>query len=613
MSDFNTNDCTRREFLRLSWTVAAGVALPPALSGCFGGDDGTTTPKLPETFVEPPMLSSVNGKLDVTLNLTYLKTTLNGKSVTLRNWAGSIPAPTLRVNVGDTLRVLVNNLLPPNPPSTEPAMHLRYPNSTNLHTHGLHVTPGLVRPGVYGDYVMDDPNLGVQPGETRQHEYAIGLGHPPGAYWYHPHLHGSSAMQVGSGMAGTILIKGAIDQVPEIAAARERVFVFQAPIYDASGTLEDFSLVADNGGEDIPLTGVPLGEPPFLINGVRRPRLLMYTGEVQNWHFVNAAIFKFLNLSLDGHALHVYSLDGNTRSTLKPIGPIKPDPNSFTQEGVVLAAANRASVLVQAGAPGTYLLRTLNFPLGGPLPGGNGIPGAKLLDDVVAELVVLDTPLPMSLPTRLLPVPKALAPITDQELAAAGGLKRTIVFRAVNNPNPDPAFKPPHKLPITGLPASLVVHPGTELNDWIYQGLNSLGQPNTLSDTVLGVGNTSDLSSPNPVPPGELIEIIPFQSHRAKRQTVTLGSVEEWTVYNMNVIRHPFHIHVNPCWVVKVSDKPTAEPYWADTIALPPGTPKAPGSITFRSRFEDFKGQYVMHCHMLAHEDMGMMQMVEVV
>ena len=218
-----------------------------------------------ETFVEPATLRSANGELEVTLALAYARTELDGKAVTLRSMNQSIPAPTLRVNVGDRLRIRVVNQLPANPMSTEPAGHLRFPNSTNLHVHGLHVSPGLVSPGVYGDYVMDDPQLGVQPGETRQHEYRIGLDHPPGAYWYHPHLHGSSAMQVGSGMAGALIIKGAIDHVPEIAAAVERVFVLQASVCDAAGTLESFGQVAD----------IPGSEPPFLINGVRRPRLVV--------------------------------------------------------------------------------------------------------------------------------------------------------------------------------------------------------------------------------------------------------------------------------------------------------------------------------------------------
>ena len=304
MTDTKRNQYSRRDFLQFSWTLGAGLALPPVLYGCGSGGGGSSLAPLPEeTFVQPQVLASVNGRLDVTLTLAYLRTTLDNKAVNLRSMFGSIPAPTLRVNVGDTLRVLVDNRLPPNPPSNQPAKHLRYPNSMNLHTHGLHVNPGLVshNPDVYGDFVMDDPNLGIQPGRTRQHEFAIRPDHPPGAYWYHPHLHGSTAMQVGSGMAGAILIKGAIDQVPEIAAAQERVFMFQAPISDASGMLESFSQVADNGGIAAPNDSVPSGEPPFLINGVRRPRLVMRRGEVQNWHFVNAAIFKFLNLSLDGH------------------------------------------------------------------------------------------------------------------------------------------------------------------------------------------------------------------------------------------------------------------------------------------------------------------------
>jgi FtsP/CotA-like multicopper oxidase with cupredoxin domain len=108
-------------------------------------------------------------------------------------------------------------------------------------------------------------------------------------------------------------------------------------------------------------------------------------------------------------------------------------------------------------------------------------------------------------------------------------------------------------------------------------------------------------------------EFIPFQSSRALKQTVALGSVEEWTLFNMNPIRHPFHIHINPFQVVRINGAPI-DPYWADTIALPNnGSPANPTSVTFRTRFRDFAGTYVMHCHMLTHEDMGMMQTIVVV
>ena len=115
---------------------------------------------------------------------------------------------------------------------------------------------------------------------------------------------------------------------------------------------------------------------------------------------------------------------------------------------------------------------------------------------------------------------------------------------------------------------------------------------------------------------------IPFQSKKAITQTVALNAVEEWTIVNFNNIRHPFHIHVNPMYIVAVNGKRLAEPYWADTVPMPfndnappPGTdtPATVTSVTFRMRFLHFTGRYVMHCHMLVHEDMGMMQGVTVV
>ena len=90
-------------------------------------------------------------------------------------------------------------------------------------------------------------------------------------------------------------------------------------------------------------------------------------------------------------------------------------------------------------------------------------------------------------------------------------------------------------------------------------------------------------------------------------QTVALNAVEEWTINSLNDYPHPFHIHVNDSYVVKVNDE-AITPFWADTLPVPPK-----GSITFRMRFTEFTGKYVWHCHALDHEDLGMMQLVEVV
>ena len=292
-------------------------------------------------------------------------------------------------------------------------------------------------------------------------------------------------------MAGALLIKGDIDRVPEIANAVERVFLFQAPISDAAGMFESFTQAAD----------VPLVEPPFLINGVRRPKLVMRRGEVQNWHLINASIFKFLNLSLDSHALNVYSLDGNPRARLRPIGPF-PTPAPSNTTGVVLAPGNRASVLVQAGVAGTYYLRTLRFE--------TGINESILAEDMLAEVLVVDDARPMALPTGALPVPSVLDTISDAELASGGGLKRSIVMRFVSldaNLNPPPG---------------VIVNPGSERDDWVYRTDRT-----SIANEVFALGSASGQASSAPGMPGELI---PYQSSRAQKQLVALGSVEEWTI-----------------------------------------------------------------------------------
>ncbi len=82
-------------------------------------------------------------------------------------------------------------------------------------------------------------------------------------------------------------------------------------------------------------------------------------------------------------------------------------------------------------------------------------------------------------------------------------------------------------------------------------------------------------------------------------------------------VDHPFHIHQNPCWVlrIEVPDQDgnlvniLEEPRWQDVIPIP----RNRGRVVFRSRFPDYVGLYVNHCHILLHEDNGMMQAIEAV
>jgi FtsP/CotA-like multicopper oxidase with cupredoxin domain len=104
--------------------------------------------------------------------------------------------------------------------------------------------------------------------------------------------------------------------------------------------------------------------------------------------------------------------------------------------------------------------------------------------------------------------------------------------------------------------------------------------------------------------------------HAVIDQTMELNDCEEWKVENTTTIPHPFHIHVNPFQVIEVFD-PGASPdpiklpapyVWWDVFAIPPN-----GYFKMRSRFADFTGKFVIHCHILGHEDRGMMQVVEVI
>ncbi len=94
---------------------------------------------------------------------------------------------------------------------------------------------------------------------------------------------------------------------------------------------------------------------------------------------------------------------------------------------------------------------------------------------------------------------------------------------------------------------------------------------------------------------------------------VELDAVEEWTLENESEFPHPIHIHVNPMYVFEIKGEDPLDytldlPFWADTIQVPPN-----GHVKIRMRFKDFTGTYPLHCHLLYHEDGGMMQHVKVV
>lgn len=563
---------TRREALQWVFGLSAGTAVA-SLAGCGGGSSATE-----DTLPDPQVLTSVNGKLSLDLNVKYAVQKLaiatpqavypgdaKKMTTTLRSFNGQYAAPTLVLNVGDTLRIQLHNQLPANVAGQSRLGYLNHQNSTNLHFHGLHVDPREFRPGVFGDYVVDTAEAGVLPGASRQHEITLPPNHANGIYWYHPHLHGSSNVQVSSGMFGAIIVRTAGDTFATSPDIRERVIHVHKVTLNQEGKTESF------------YDSVNATASSFLLNGAYQPTIVMRPGEVQNWHFINTASFYPFNPVLDEHTMLLYAKDGNVLDQkFKPVNLATSSNyasdgviNSQQWPGNVLYPGNRSSVIVQASqTPGTYYLRSVK-----------AISSDK--DEIVARIVVEGAPMATALPLASdLPRHADHLPITDAELASHGGKQRNLV------------------LAILSLGDERLATPIPTGEDWfIPQGDGADGMANL----VFASGSA-----------GALDKLSPFQSALTTTQTVALNAVEEWTIQNVNGYPHPFHIHVNDSYIVKVNGVPVT-PYWADTIPVPPARGGVNGSVTFRMRFSDFQGKYVWHCHALDHEDLGMMQLVEVV
>lgn len=99
----------------------------------------------------------------------------------------------------------------------------------------------------------------------------------------------------------------------------------------------------------------------------------------------------------------------------------------------------------------------------------------------------------------------------------------------------------------------------------------------------------------------------PFDMDRVDARP-KLGTVEEWTLINATTEQHPFHIHINDFKVLSINGVPYESHGEQDTVVLPPG-----GEVVIRTAFLDFTGKFVFHCHILAHENGGMMAVAEVV
>ncbi|MEV7325137.1 multicopper oxidase family protein [Streptomyces sp. NPDC093970] len=351
-------------------------------------------------FPQPVVVASrpVPGRgspvLDHTLDVRFTGIAVPGYGpVTTRTYNGAVPGPTLRVRGGDVLRLTQVNGLPPNPPHEGDHNRPHHANSFNLHTHGMHVSPSGHADNVLREFAPRTAAEAAAGAAEPRYVTVVDIpaDHPAGTYWYHPHLHGSTAEQIAGGMAGVIVVEGDVDDVPEIKAAADVV------VCVSELKLEDGKVPAFTSGHW--MTDVP---SVFTVNGAVNPTLTLCPGEIQRWRLVAATAFTALRLTIaperGGPSLHQIAQDGVTFA-----GPVP-------KTQVHLAMGNRADVLVRGGAPGDYTLRAA------------GVPAPLMTIRVTGE--PLDPP--MALPVSLPPG----RPFLDEREVANPDADREVVFHA---------------------------------------------------------------------------------------------------------------------------------------------------------------------------------------
>jgi FtsP/CotA-like multicopper oxidase with cupredoxin domain len=317
-----------RLFAALVLTLAAMVAaaVRPARTQTPGADQLAP-------LAEPFALRSVNGVLDATLTLQEGPAQIAGQTVN-GVWTYHVdgmphyPGPTLYVNPGDTIRLKYVNRLP----GADPSDPLR--GHTNLHTHGLHVSP-------LGN--SDNVLLDIPPGAQNQFVIRLPSNHPQGLYWYHPHRHGEVDAQIFQGLAGLLVIGRPDGGAPELNGAKQRLLALQYSSFP-SGSLQEPPFDG-SGNFTAPRT--------YTVNGQLNPKIDIQPGETQVWNLANISDNGFFLLRIRGtggaqdQPLVLVAQDGNPFTT----------PVSLTaQQPLLVPPATRYALVVQGPPAGTYEL-----------------------------------------------------------------------------------------------------------------------------------------------------------------------------------------------------------------------------------------------------------------
>jgi FtsP/CotA-like multicopper oxidase with cupredoxin domain len=540
---------------------------------------------------EPEDLRSENGVLRVDLTYLDFRTTSGELRYCYLSEDGS-ESPTLRLKPGDLLILRLKNALTIAPLARAPgdpllsksraapflagarsdSMPMRLgdacaseemtPLSTNLHFHGLTIPSKCHE----DDVLRTAISAGSPPYEYR---FRIPPDEPPGLYWYHPHIHGFTKVQVLGGASGALIVEGIERANRNLSGLPERVFIVRdqdllSPdatpaktdlnslppvVLDAEGDAMNTGTGTGKPAKDLSLNFVPVPYPDYPPS-----KIMMKPSENQLWRVLNASAVTYLNLQVLynrlAQPLGVVGLDG-----------VPTNENGLAENRVLwqnhlgVPPGGRVEFIVKGpptGAQGLLVTRSVNTG-----PAGENDPERPLATIIASEQAP-------EAHSRLVANPVPLPPRTSVWLGEVKPVRTRKLYFSERPSNPyDPNSPTIFMLTVEGQPE----------------------KPFDMSSTVPNI-------------------------------TVRQGDVEDWIIENRTQEVHAFHIHQIHFMLLDWFGLPVDEPFLRDTINVPfwDGKSTTYPMIKVRMDFRDpdAVGTFVYHCHLLEHEDGGMMGTIRV-